>query len=105
MEEEEDPRKVRRIQVKPPANPDTKKVIDKLAIYVSEDGHLFEEELLRRETEGNPLLGFLRHKNSDEAQYYRWKVFTLLAPSSSQSDVRILKGGAVWEATADTPMK
>ncbi len=100
-EETEDPREIRHVQVRAPGNPEERKVIDKLAVYVSEDGHLFEEELLRRGVEGNSLLDFMRKKNSEEATYYRWKVFSLLEPSQQHSDVRIFKHGAIWEPLAE----
>lgn len=73
-----------------------KKIIDKLAVYVSEDGHLFEEELLRKDIKAIPALAFLKQKHSDEAHYYRWKVFSLLADSNKLAGKQIFQGGAEW---------
>jgi len=92
----------RHISVKVPSDPEVKKAIDKLAIYVAEDGHLFEQELLRRDIEKIPVLGFLRHKFSDEAHYYRWKVFSLLTNNASNKETKIFKNGAIWEPTEDS---
>lgn len=100
---EVDAKDARKILVKPPPNQEVKKIIDKLAVFVSEDGHLFEEELMRRDLEDYPLLSFLSQKGSEEALYYRWKVFSLLF--SQQNDTRIFKGGAVWKSSIDTIKK
>ena len=87
--------------MKIPSDPNVKKAIDKLAIYISEDGHLFEEELLRRDIKEIPILNFLKKKTSDEAHYYRWKVFSLLVDNNKLTDKRIFKGGAEWVPTED----
>ena len=92
----------RRIQVKIPSDQNVKKAIDKLAIFISEDGQLFEEELMRREIEKIPVLNFLKHKYSEEAQYYRWKVFSLFLDNANEfMEGKIFKCGAIWESFED----
>jgi len=84
-----------------PIDSNVKKIIDKLAVYVSEDGHLFEEELLRKDIKDIPGLSFLKNKLSDEAHYYRWKVFSLLTGSNELPRNQIFQGGAEWILTED----
>lgn len=51
----------------------TQELIDRLAAFVAEVGHQFEQAIMERE-QRNPLYAFLFDSNAPEHLYYRWKV-------------------------------
>lgn len=62
------------VRVRVPRDRRQKGVIDLVAQYVSDDGHPLEQAIMDRfGTEG--LFRFLNEIDSDEARYYRWRVY------------------------------
>ena len=51
-------------------------IIDRLALYVAEEGHGFEQAVMQRE-QSNPHYRFMFDSKSAEHLYYRWKVISL----------------------------
>lgn len=70
-----------------------------MAKYVSEDGHLFEEQIKEREA-NNETYNFLREHGTPENNYYRWLVFTYGQGDSTKSwrtePFPITFGGEFW---------
>mmetsp|Transcript_5635 Transcript_5635/g.18148 ORF Transcript_5635/g.18148 Transcript_5635/m.18148 type:complete len:241 (+) Transcript_5635:905-1627(+) len=73
--------------------PPNHEIIDRLALFVAQEGHPFEQEVMSREAE-NPSYRFLYDRGSAEHRYYRWKVAPL--SSSPRRDIAALSCLAVW---------
>lgn len=58
-----------------PESSSRRKLIDRLALYVSKDGQGFETLLMQQETaKPDSNFAFLLDVDCEEHQYYRWKV-------------------------------
>jgi len=77
--------------------PPNHEIIDRLALFVAQEGHPFEQEVMSREAE-NPSYRFLYDRGSAEHRYYRWKVASLSSSlsSSPRRDTAALSCLAVW---------
>ncbi|CAK0789095.1 unnamed protein product [Prorocentrum cordatum] len=64
----------RHVVVEPPPDQRRRRIIDRLAKYVAQEGHAFEQLVMERESpDGN--LAFLFQQGSKENVYYRWRAF------------------------------
>jgi len=59
-----------------PARIEARIVIDRLATYVAQHGHVFEKLVMERER-SNPKFTFLYNVNSSDHMFYRWRVWSL----------------------------
>ena len=57
--------------------PDIKTVVDKTAVYVSKNGHNFEQLILKTE-QNNPKFNFLRYPDDPYRPYYIQKINELI---------------------------
>ncbi|CAI7723106.1 U2 snRNP-associated SURP motif-containing protein, putative [Plasmodium vivax] len=64
----------KKIEILLPEDRKTKRIIDLLAKYVTEEGYTFEEAIKRNEKD-NPVFTFL-FNTSDLFYYYKWRVFS-----------------------------
>ncbi|KAJ8601663.1 hypothetical protein CTAYLR_007455 [Chrysophaeum taylorii] len=81
---------------------DADRLICRVAQYVAADGRAFEVALLARE-KGNPAFGFATDA-SDDAVFYRWKVYECLnriAGRGPPPRLRMQSGGPIWMAPDD----
>eukprot|EP01068_Selenidium_serpulae_P017377 Selendium_serpulae@DN6375_c0_g1_i17.p1 len=89
----------KKIIVTVPTNRRIKAVIDVMAKFVSEEGHLFEEQIKEKEA-NNETYAFLRDIGSPENNYYRWLVFAYGQGDSTKSwrtePFQITFGGDDW---------
>jgi len=76
-----------------------KLTIDRLARYVAQQGHLFEQVIMEREKE-NERYKFLFEEDSLEKRYYRWRVFAFSQGDTMKSwrekRFRIYEKGPWW---------
>eukprot|EP00727_Mastigamoeba_balamuthi_P013353 m51a1_g8640 putative u2 snrnp-associated surp motif-containing (554) ;mRNA; r:1399-3713 len=79
--------------------PKSAALIDRVARFVYKNGHRFEHLLVMREG-SNPEYKFLLEAGSDDNNYYRWRVFSLLQGDTEQrwrtSSFQMFAGGPVW---------
>eukprot|EP01071_Lankesteria_metandrocarpae_P006538 Lankesteria_metandrocarpae@DN4392_c0_g1_i1.p1 len=87
------------IMVNVPSDPKLKALIDKLATYIAEDGHPFEQQIMERETD-NERFNFLFDFNSEDHRYYRWRVFASAQGDTPKSwrlePFQVFAGGLNW---------
>eukprot|EP00310_Coccolithus_braarudii_P021851 CAMPEP_0183345332 /NCGR_PEP_ID=MMETSP0164_2-20130417/10796_1 /TAXON_ID=221442 /ORGANISM="Coccolithus pelagicus ssp braarudi, Strain PLY182g" /LENGTH=471 /DNA_ID=CAMNT_0025516465 /DNA_START=45 /DNA_END=1456 /DNA_ORIENTATION=- len=74
-------------------------LIDRLALFVAEEGHAFEQVIMEREA-NNPKYRFLFDQSSPDHLYYRWKVVSLCSGGMEEAwDTQALQleaGGPIW---------
>jgi len=79
--------------------PPNHEIIDRLALFVAQEGHPFEQEVMSREAE-NPSYRFLYDRGSAEHRYYRWKVVSLCCGDSvdawDTASFRLQPDGPLW---------
>jgi U2-associated protein SR140 len=68
------------IQVVAPSDPDRARFISSVASFVANDGSVFEERLIEKET-GHPVFDFLIFNKTNERQrgehvFYKWRVYS-----------------------------
>eukprot|EP01105_Mastigella_eilhardi_P004290 TRINITY_DN156_c1_g1_i2.p1 TRINITY_DN156_c1_g1~~TRINITY_DN156_c1_g1_i2.p1 ORF type:complete len:743 (-),score=184.89 TRINITY_DN156_c1_g1_i2:32-1984(-) len=69
-----------------PADPVRRALINRLAHFVVENGHNFEQLVMQRECKDpSSPMAFLQAPSSPEYTYYRWKVFSLLQGDTDAS--------------------
>lgn len=90
----------RHVVVEPPADEKRRRIIDRLAKYVAQEGQALEQIIMERETpEGN--LGFLFNPGSKENVYYRWRAFAFAQGDNfkiwREETFRVFEGGAWWQ--------
>lgn len=62
------------VRVKVPSDEKVRKIIERLARYVAQEGHPFEQLVMEREAPEGPFSFLYRH-DSDDNLYYRWRTF------------------------------
>lgn len=86
------------VKLKIPEDKKVKQVIDLLAEYVTEAGHVFEDAIKKRER-NNSLFSFLFNEG-DLANYYRWKVYSLSQGDTIQNwrtdPFQIFRNGTIY---------
>lgn len=90
---------VRRVVVQPPDDARKRRIIDRLAKYVAQEGHPFEQVIMERESPDGDF-AFLFEHDSPDNMYYRWRTFAFCQGDNFQSwrteTFRICDGGAWW---------
>jgi len=85
--------------VLPPTNLGQRELIDRLALFVAEEGHAFEQAIMARE-ESNSQYRFLFDASTPEHRYYRWKVVSLCACDTMDAwdtgSFQLEAGGPIW---------
>ena len=101
------------IRVIIPPSSSTRFVIDTVASYVAQDGHMIEKHIIARECgpssdeatttngiEGKPAFRFLMEPTSAEGVYYTWRVFSLTNGDNflrwRQQPFFMVEGGPRW---------
>merc|ERR1719277_1413322 len=86
--------------VDPPTDRRRRKIIDRLAQYVAQEGHPFEQLIMERETPDGPF-GFLFQHDSPENVYYRWRTFAFAQGDNFKNwrteVFQICDGGKYWK--------
>merc|ERR1719387_866152 len=91
---------VRLVTVEPPEDKKQKRIIDRLARYVAQEGHPFEQLVMERESpEGT--FAFLFQHDSPENIYYRWRTFAFAQGDNFKQwrdePFRLCTKGALWK--------
>ncbi|CDJ35599.1 RRM domain-containing protein, putative [Eimeria mitis] len=63
------------VEVQVPKDRKVKMMIDLLAKYVAEEGHVFEQQVMEKFPPESGRLSFLYEKDSPDNIYYRWRVY------------------------------
>ncbi|OEH77725.1 RRM domain-containing protein [Cyclospora cayetanensis] len=63
------------VEVQVPKDRKLKMVIDLLAKYVAEEGHVFEQQVMEKFPPESGRLNFIYEKDSPDSIYYRWRVY------------------------------
>ena len=71
------------VHIEVPAEDSTRAVIDRLALFVAEEGHAFERVVMERE-QNNPHYRFMFDASSADNLYYRWKVVSLCSGATEE---------------------
>jgi len=84
--------------VRPPGGA-VQSLIDRLALFIAEEGHPFEQVIMEREV-NNPRYNFMFDHSSAEHLYYRWKVVSLCTGGTEDSwdsqAMQLEVGGTIW---------
>lgn len=87
-----------------PRDQDLKRLIDRMADFVSREGPDFERCVIQRESE-NPDFDFLWEPKSKEGIYYKWKVYSLCQSDTEyewrRSSFQMFVGGLTWHPPVD----
>lgn len=65
---------VRQVFVEPPVDKRKRRIIDRLAKYVAQEGHPFEQLVMARESPDGTFAFLFQHDSPDNI-YYRWRTF------------------------------
>jgi len=90
------------IVVEPPVYKLKRKLIDRLAKYVAQEGHPFEQIIMERESQegANGNFGFLFKHDTPDNVYYRWRTFAFAQGDNFKrwhaEPFRITEGGPWW---------
>jgi len=89
----------RQVFVEPPVDKLKRRIIDRLAKYVAQEGHPFEQIVMERETQGG-MFAFLFQPGSPDNIYYRWRTYAFAQGDNFRvwrSELfQICEGGAWW---------
>lgn len=89
----------RHLIVEPPEDKRRRRVIDRLAKYVAQEGHPFEQIVMERESPDGTFKFLFQH-DSKENIYYRWRTFAFAQGDNFKvwrtETFRICEGGAWW---------
>lgn len=89
----------RHVVVEPPADPRKRRIIDRLAKYVAQEGHPFEQIVMERESPEGTFAFLFKHGSGDNV-YYRWRTFAFAQGDNFKvwrtETFRICEGGAWW---------
>jgi len=92
----------RHVVIDPPIDKRKRRIIDRLAKYVAQEGHAFEQIVMEREKESREgIFAFLFQHDSADNLYYRWRTFAFAQGDNFKSwrseTFRICENGAWWK--------
>ncbi|KAH3760426.1 U2-associated protein [Pelomyxa schiedti] len=86
-----------------------KSIIDRMARFVVENGHQFEQLVMEREKDPDSPLQFLFYPALPEHNYYRWRVFSLLQGDTEANwrttPFQMYVGGPLWVPPPIVPVE
>jgi len=94
----------RHVLVEPPVDKRKRRIIDRLAKYVAQEGHPFEQIVMERESPDglgtSSMFAFLFRHDSPDNIYYRWRTFAFAQGDNFKvwrsEAFRMCEGGALW---------